>query len=769
LAVDTHLPSGTPRPLDRVLRMVEAGPRPFFRAAMVSLAATSVLAAGIVLYVRPHRAIQAPQRDIIAACLAALCVAGVGWLASLVRPAGGRAGLDRSIAPEQRAAIWLALTAWFPALLIVTYYRAKATFPPSVKWINFGYYDKRWVTAAYLVCALAPMLLLVLAARVLKVGRDHPRTWRSWLAGLFPQRSVDEGTIASAAPRSGWLGYARVAAAVLTALALAYYFYGPPWYLSRTADPIGYQEDVFLAGLQAVATGHLPYIGPASLQYGPGAQLLSYFYMRHVSTFSVVGFRQAWATFQWAGASIFFVALVLAFGYLRGLVAALMSALIYPALQAMGFMPGGVYSGFWGWANPLRYAGAISLIVLLPAVIRRSPSWRGFAGGAALGLVWGGLSYVAQENLIGGAIGALAVSALLLFSGTASGRAVRTALLGVLAGFLLVWLPVLVFYAVHGALGRFLYLYFLITEAVASGYSNTPFGGFTHSGSDYVNSRPWVHMFYLLPVVLAILALLTVVQFRPFRIAEEWPRERTLLAAITVTTILLYQGALLRSDTPHLTGTLLVVPALVIVVATVLPRLCGARQRPTLALAGIALFAASFLLLPAKDFGPASIREHLEAPYRDRQRLAAKPAASPPTTVAGQRVGAGLLGAATCCQGSTWSMPRFITLMNQIHAIVGSRTAYVVSIPAGYPGLVYFVADLNPAPISLDPYTLVMNEPQLTAFLANFRTSVLPRTQAVITPSLSAPEARLFLHRYKHYRLVTLSYLGSPLYVLISS
>jgi hypothetical protein len=159
LAVDTHLPTRTPQPLDRVLRTVEAGPRPFFRAAMVSLAATSVLAVCIALYVRPNRAIQAPQRDIIAAFLAALCVAGVSWLVSLVRPTGARTGLDRNIAPEQRAAIWLALTVWFPTLLIVTYYRAKATFPPSVKWINFGYDDKRWETAAYLLCALAPSAL----------------------------------------------------------------------------------------------------------------------------------------------------------------------------------------------------------------------------------------------------------------------------------------------------------------------------------------------------------------------------------------------------------------------------------------------------------------------------------------------------------------------------------------------------------------------------------------------------------------------------------
>ena len=41
--------------------------------------------------------------------------------------------------------------------------------------------------------------------------------------------------------------------------------------------------------------------------------------------------------FEWVGATIFFVVLFLALGYGRGLAASLMSALIYPALQLVGF------------------------------------------------------------------------------------------------------------------------------------------------------------------------------------------------------------------------------------------------------------------------------------------------------------------------------------------------------------------------------------------------------------------------------------------------
>ena len=290
----------------------------------------------------------------------------------------------------------------------------------------------------------------------------------------------------------------------------------------------------------------------------------------------MVGFRESWATFQWAGATILFVVFFLAFGYLRGLVATLLSALIYPALPAMGFLPGGSYDGLFGWSNPLRYVGAIALILLLPAVVRRYPARWGLAGAAALGLLFGAMSYLAQENLVAGVVGAVAVGALLLLSGTSSFRAVVTALLAALAGFLVIWVPVLAYYAVHGLLARFLHLYFLIPQAVAGGYSNTPFGGYQATPTAKAAQARWDTFFYALPFILAILALLVVVEFRPFRVDWEWSRERVTLAAIVITTILLYQGALLRSDVSHLYGTMLAIPGLVIMTATALPRLLGA-------------------------------------------------------------------------------------------------------------------------------------------------------------------------------------------------
>jgi len=140
-------------------------------------------------------------------------------------------------------------------------------------------------------------------------------------------RGADAVGSAAGGSRGG-RGILPVMAGLATALGLAWYFSGPPWYLDKTRTPISHQEEVVLIGLQAVAKGHLPYVGVASVQYGPGTQVAAYWLMRHVTSFSVVGFREAWALLVWAGVSMLFAVFFLAFGYLRGLAVSVLSALV---------------------------------------------------------------------------------------------------------------------------------------------------------------------------------------------------------------------------------------------------------------------------------------------------------------------------------------------------------------------------------------------------------------------------------------------------------
>jgi hypothetical protein len=248
-----------------------------------------------------------------------------------------------------------------------------------------------------------------------------------------------------------------------------------------------------------------------------------------------------------------------------------------------------------------------------------------------------------------------------------------------------------------------------------------------------------------------------------------WSRERIMLVAVLLTTILLYQGAMLRADAEHFSGTLLVLPALIVAGATALPRLLGARRLLTLVLAGAALVAGSLTLIPLRAYEPASIGAKAEAPWTDRQRLAAAPAPAPPATLAAQRVGAGLWASPDCCGRVSESMADFIQLGNELHAVIGNRATYVVGFAGGYPGILYFIADLRPAPFPLDAHTMVLTAAQAAAYESNFRTVVLPHTQALVTQSLQATEATAFRAHYPHAVTIALRYRYRRIWVLLSS
>ncbi len=82
-------PSGrAARWLDRALRVVDEGPRPCYRAALVSLGATSVLAMAVAALVRPPGPLPGSQRHMIAGALVGLGLSAALGLASLA--AGGR-------------------------------------------------------------------------------------------------------------------------------------------------------------------------------------------------------------------------------------------------------------------------------------------------------------------------------------------------------------------------------------------------------------------------------------------------------------------------------------------------------------------------------------------------------------------------------------------------------------------------------------------------------------------------------------------------------
>ena len=78
------------------------------------------------------------------------------------------------------------------------------------------------------------------------------------------------------------------------------------------------------------------------------------------------------------------------------------------------------------------------------------------------------------------------------------------------------------------------------------------------------------------------------------------------------------------------------------------------------------------------------------------------------------------------------------------------------------------MADLTPAPTVQDKYGTILNQPQLNAYLAYFRTNVLPHTQALVTGNLTGSEAQSFLQRYPHARRILMHIGAKPYYILLA-
>jgi hypothetical protein len=103
-------------------------------------------------------------------------------------------------------------------------------------------------------------------------------------------------------------------------------------------------------------------------------------------------------------------------------------------------------------------------------------------------------------------------------------------------------------------------------------------------------------------------------------------------------------------------------------------------------------------------------------------------------------------------------MSDFIQLGDELRATIGNRTTYVVGFPAGYPGIIYFIAGLRPAPVPLDEHTMILTAAQANAFEKTFVTDVLPHTQALVSQFPDAPEVTAFRQRYPQAVRIKLLY-----------
>ena len=618
-------------------------------------------------------------------------------------------------------------------------------FPPLL--------DRRYVVIGYYLVVLGVPLSLLIGARLVNSTQAD-------VTSAVPALEAHNA--------SGWRKLQPLLL-VIVGIAIATYFYGPPWGQRPIGGPVGYHETVHFTGLQAIQHGQLPYIGSASDQYGPASQLFIFSWMKLIGGFDLSGFREAFAAQHWLAAAFVCVVVLLFLPRRAAILSIALAILVFPTFQLFGFdarniqaagLPGvgSGYSGFFGWANVGRYSGVLLLGLGLPSLFLTARRKRLQFG--ALGVVWGLTCLAAQESLLGGLFVAAAVVTALLLSGYVQRRDLRTPLLAFGAGAAIVGLPVLLVYLGHGELGEFLRNYFLAPVAVSNGWSNTT----------WWQGGPWHKTYLLLPVFTLLCGLIAVCQLRPLRIARPWCRERAILFGCFAAAAVAQAGAFLRSDMPHLFNVMVITPILVGTTAALGGQLLGVRSRASRSLVGAAVLAIGLALLPWSSSLPLA-KDRLTAPLSVRAAdLDQAGDATALPGVAGRRLGSGYSGLPECCDPPNVSVDEFVRFANQLRMAIGDRTTYVsTSVPDYQPGLWYFMADLRPFDLPLEPTSLAFDQEKVAANLRALadRGRAL---DAVVTADPTTEDSRIAIERLGPNPTIThLTYADVPVQVLVAS
>jgi hypothetical protein len=601
-----------------------------------------------------------------------------------------------------------------PAWLAVDHSRAA-----DMRWNYWGFVDKRWLVSLYGIGVATFLVFPHLMAAILTGIR----------AAEIPQTPAQ--------PRR----WARVAVKLVLGVVMGWFYFGPPWHVEDHRGPVDYHEQVHLGPLQAIDKGYLPYIGPASTQYGPGSQLFLYEYMKSNGKFTVPGFRGANASIHFLAGLIFSI---LVFQLLNVWEApwVILLATICSPLGLLNFTnSSGNLDGFYGWTNGLRYLGILFIATTLPPILRMSKDRASDCAAIAAGLVLGWFSWMSQENLAGGVEAVVVVLLLLWLTGTARPGAVIRVLGCVGAGCATFWAPILIYYAYRGALGQFVANYFLYPGVVPSGYTNS----YWSSGS----SDPMYPAFLFTAVVVIALAVVTLCDVRSLRLRTHLaPRQCTMLAAIVVLGIS-FQSALFRSDASHLVNTLIALPVVLCIGWFDLPHWLTGSVRWQW---GIRIVYTVLVLLvyPVGNRFAHPYR-WLVQPELARFHATRQLEAAPNEGRAAFRRATPYLSGKAEVDVRLRTRP-FLEDMSEIHELIGSRKMLVLGYPKVGPEFVYFMADVIPAPVLVDSL-MVVNERWEDREMAYFRKKA-GECGALIAMSAGQTECRIFLDAHSNAKVM---------------
>jgi hypothetical protein len=595
--------------------------------------------------------------------------------------------------------------------------------------------NKRWLIALYNL-SIATFLLFPVAIQRSRMQAkadlappaifpQRPRKWHRWILAIAGQAAVT---------------------------ALCWYLAGPPWHLERYHRSIEWHEQMHFGSLQAIAKGYLPAVGPAATPYGAGSQMLIVGVMKRLGGFNLASFRTAWVTQHFLAVLVVGTVAYWWLGFLPA-VAVIFLATLYSPLAFFYTLVDGTLAGFFGWANPLRYCAPLVVVpALAAAAIGDSRAWTVVLLGGVLGLG----TWLAQENLTTTATSALLLMTLLWLTRTIPLSRGAWLLRNLAVGFGCVVIPVLVYYALHGAAVTFLQSYFFFARAIAVGFSNMWW-------PSNESAAPERYSYYFTLPFLVGAAICALWRLPALRLVAPLDRRRTMFLAFICVQLVCYQTALLRSDSTHLMNTMIALPFILVMGFVDLPGWLASAQMPRwwVRAAFVVLVLATYPALKKADW------RALTHPARRFQASPALPVPNPETSSRALVRLRPLLPNEPLFLGDSMSVGEFLNFSDGLHTIIGQRKTYLVRIDWIAGGLIAFLADLTPAPHPPGGDLLTINDNVRTRIANHIRTH--PQDyEAFIGPSISDPEAQAFLESHPGAVAEKRRVGGSDVYILLS-
>ena len=231
-----------------------------------------------------------------------------------------------------------------------------------------------------------------------------------------------------------------------------------------------------------------------------------------------------------------------------------------------------------------------------------------------------------------------------------------------------------------------------------------------------------------------------------------------------------FQSALLRSDSSHVRNTFIALPFIIVVGFLDVARWQGGARFARF-VAGAAFLAAVLVVYPADSLG-AAVR-WTGVLTRPAAKFRVTSGQEPPATyegrVAYRRVPGLLHDERRLGNASGVSMREFLDVASDVHDIVGSRQTYVRDLGRPYmaDGLLYFFADLTPAPAWPDRDTWTINDEVRRAVADRIRARP-QEFECFIASSLDGPEAAAFLETHPDAERLERRLGRATLYILLS-